>query len=286
MTLPIDWRTQPLGKVSDVSLAETLGVSRLTVRAHRLALGIPRHRKEPTKSIRKPSIDWAAQPLGEMSDRAVAKLLGKTHVTVGIHRRALGIAPYREHPYLKPGTPHSPNPVLLDPDLGKSPDTLLAERYSLSRERIRQLREVLKIPAIRKTRKKLWQDSIDWASIPSEISNAQLAKDHGVPPYWVSEKRASTRRTIDWDSIPLGTKPDRLIAEEYGVRYRNVRTARINRGIPRVIARGFDYSKQPLGQVPDRVIAKTLGISPVSVAHARKMRGIPACCPHQTNKVP
>lgn len=126
-----DWDSQPLGSVVDCEIARRLGCSNSTVAAQRKARGIP--------ASGKPSLtDWDAQPLGEVSDCEIARRVGCHLMTVRYQRRKRGI-PTASRPSfdaLYPG---------LKERLGLEPDASLARDYSLSRQRIWQLRALFGI---------------------------------------------------------------------------------------------------------------------------------------------
>lgn len=86
---------------------------------------------------------------------------------------------------------------------------------------------------------------------------------------------------IHWDTIPLGTKSDTDIAEEFDVPRGLVSSARKRRGIPpfRPPAESLclvDWGAQPLGLVHDLIIAQQLGVMEMTVGNARRRRGIKA----------
>ena len=171
------------------------------------------------------------------------------------------------------------HPILKDSNLGQVPDTKIASKYGVSREWVRQMRKRLGIPAFKGSDKRAFQESVNWEALPKDIPNETLAREYHVPVCWIREKRLPPFKTIDWTNIPLGTKPDTVIAKEYGLAYNRVQKKREALGIPRVPQRKFDYSKQPLGKVTDAEIARSMGIAASCVALARKQRGIAPCKP-------
>lgn len=83
----IDWDAQPLGKVSDRSLAQQLGVSRKLVAKQREKRCIaPHSAPRPRKGI-----DWSVVPLGTKPDRLIARELGVTKNAVIVQRQRRGI---------------------------------------------------------------------------------------------------------------------------------------------------------------------------------------------------
>ena len=74
-----------LGREPDGRLAQSMGVSPGPVRSKRIALGIPKYRKERrTRRL--------IAMLGRMPDTAIAKAMGVDPKTVGIKRHECGIA--------------------------------------------------------------------------------------------------------------------------------------------------------------------------------------------------
>jgi len=108
----VDWDEQPLGELSDVVIAEVLGVASTTVRNARCCRGIPvsprggRGKLPPRRAARsgnKPVVDWDSQPLGEVPDTAIAESLGVSCTTVGLTRKKRGIPVFRRRRLRQPG---------------------------------------------------------------------------------------------------------------------------------------------------------------------------------------
>lgn len=99
-TKDIDWSAQPLGLISDVELAERLGIRTGDVWKARTKRGIPACTK-PHRDSPKPvtvdghvmRIDWEKQPLGRIPDTQLAKMLGVTQTAVCEARRKRKIPP-------------------------------------------------------------------------------------------------------------------------------------------------------------------------------------------------
>lgn len=113
----IDWHNQPLGQVSDNSLAKILGCAQSTVRVNRETLGIPVcQTKTKTKSK---EIDWDAQPLGTESDYSISKSLGVSPKIVGRKRKERDIEAFAVFPgSLKKSAAHTPpkkSPLIVPP---------------------------------------------------------------------------------------------------------------------------------------------------------------------------
>ncbi len=93
---------------------------------------------------------------------------------------------------------------------------------------------------------------------------------------------SSNNKGINWDDVPLGSKPDTVIAKEFGVVSQVVAKARSRRGIPRFSSTGYrtltdeEWQSCGLGEKPDSEIARELGVSRESVGLVRRNRGIPA----------
>jgi hypothetical protein len=96
----IDWTAQPLGKITDAALAKRLSVTTAVVTHTRRKLGIPGLRVvNDAKRLAGPGagkIDWSVQPLGKMSDRDLAKILGTHRARVRLARVYRGIPLYVE----------------------------------------------------------------------------------------------------------------------------------------------------------------------------------------------
>jgi hypothetical protein len=99
-THAIDWTAQPLGKITDAALAKRLGVTTAVVTHTRRKLGIPGLRVvNDAERLAGPGagkIDWSVQPLGKMSDRDLARLLGTHRARVRLARVYRGIPLYVE----------------------------------------------------------------------------------------------------------------------------------------------------------------------------------------------
>ena len=90
----------------------------------------------------------------------------------------------------------------------------------------------------------------------------------------------SGSKGIVWDHVPLGLKPDTVIAKELGVASQSVALARSRRGIA-----AFHKYREPtqdewnscgLGEKPDSEIAISLGVPRERVGSIRRKHGIPA----------
>ena len=84
------------------------------------------------------------------------------------------------------------------------------------------------------------------------------------------------KHMINWDKVPLGSKPDTHIAKELGCYPTAVCSARKTRGIPPYEKKRYNWDEVPLGIKVDKDIAKELGCSWLSVFNVRKKRNIPA----------
>lgn len=94
-THAIDWSAQPLGKIADTALAKQLGVTTAIVVHTRRRLGIPGLRvvkdSERLAGPGRGEIDWSKQPLGELPDLELAKILGTHRARVRLARIRRGI---------------------------------------------------------------------------------------------------------------------------------------------------------------------------------------------------
>lgn len=88
----IAWDEQPLGQVSDATIARALGVSPNTVRKRRDERGIPPVNDQSEARARAASIEWDTVGLGERTDYAIAQDVGVSATTVYRHRLQRGIA--------------------------------------------------------------------------------------------------------------------------------------------------------------------------------------------------
>ncbi len=90
---------------------------------HGAAMGKSR---SSTRGVGKPAyIDWSAEPLGELSDAAIARKLGVTAPAVTVQRNKRGIPPYRRHGFDWDAEP-----------LGELPDTDLAAQLGVGRHMV------------------------------------------------------------------------------------------------------------------------------------------------------
>jgi DNA-binding CsgD family transcriptional regulator len=91
----IDWESFPLGEVSDAEIARSEGISSSSVARERVRRGIKRyvkskqflHPRRVSNLERLRFIDWDTQPLGEVTDKVLAKRLGLKESTVYKERR-------------------------------------------------------------------------------------------------------------------------------------------------------------------------------------------------------
>lgn len=91
----IDWSAQPLGRITDAALAAQLGITTARVAHARRRLGIPGFRvvrdAERLAGPGRGEIDWDSQPLGQMPDLDLARLLGTHRARVRLARVKRGI---------------------------------------------------------------------------------------------------------------------------------------------------------------------------------------------------
>ncbi len=101
----------------------------------------PQGSPQTTRDLISGEINWSQQPLGEMSDTALASRLGVAQPTVTRWRNILGLAPY------------TPCPDWSLIPLGLEFDTTIAKRLEVSKETVRRARVGRGIPSYRSTRR-------------------------------------------------------------------------------------------------------------------------------------
>jgi hypothetical protein len=80
-------------------------------------------------------------------------------------------------------------------------------------------------------------------------------------------------KLINWDTIPLGSKPDKELAKDLGVSPPSVRQQRVKRKIPAFKLERWDRSL--LGVLPDSEISRRYGICTSSISEVRNRLKIP-----------
>ena len=238
----IDWDTEPLGKVTDRSLAELLGVPVDTVLRARQARGIPA--LERGRGLRV-DIDWDQQPLGQVADKVLAKQLNVSSSTVLLARKARGIPPFGMGAKLASWEAIP---------LGTMPDTHIAARYSLTVDSVRNARKRRGIP-----------------TYDPDSERSYVFRKHG-------KEALAEADGIDWDKVGLGERADPLIARELGVSIARVKAARLDRRIPPMVAGRpkmvRDWDKLGLGKDPDLVVAERTGFSVSYIKRLRREKGL------------
>lgn len=96
----------------------------------------PKTKQGGSKRGRGTITDWDKQPLGQMSDLALARQIGCSPMTVMKHRHARGIPAYRKHDW-------DSQP------LGKMPDYRIAAKMGVSPSQVGNARERRGIPSYR-----------------------------------------------------------------------------------------------------------------------------------------
>lgn len=138
--------------------------------------------------------------------------------------------------------------------------------------------------------------SINWALVPlGEMSDEDIVKFLKTrdEPLTVSRPTVTRARQklniprfnpsrtliVNWEEVPLGVKPDTVLARELNFDPSTIARQRRVRGIepvpPGRPSMAADWDKEPLGEVLDICIAQRLGVSHVTVLHQRRRRGIP-----------
>ena len=137
----IDWQPRwenLLGTVSDDTVAKMIGIAPATVQTHRRKLGISAY---PVKgnTTTKDRADWDFwdQYLGTCSDATLARVLQRSHVTVYLRRKRLGI------PAFDPWRDLNWNNV----QLGKESDPVIARQLGCPVSLVKQKREEQGIPS-------------------------------------------------------------------------------------------------------------------------------------------
>lgn len=174
-----------------------------------------------------------ARPLlGTMPDSEVADRVGISTQTVTTWRRRLGI----------PKVPRRPNPEIKYPGitarLGVDPDVAVAADYGLSRERVRQIRQVLHIGR----------------AGPKPLDPKVYAMLGWVPDSHISDATNIPSWIIRRERVRAGIPPVNV-----QIHYDDV--------ISRV--------HEQVGQVSDRTVAEILGVAVTRVAAYRRRHGIP-----------
>lgn len=99
------------------------------------------------------------------------------------------------------------------------------------------------------------------------------------PSYELRPCNREAGERIDWDSVPFGTAPDKVLASELGRARATVTVERLRRQIPPfVLCKAHRWSRlwqHPLlGKAPDKVVAKRLRIPLDAVRAARARYGV------------
>ena len=134
----IEWtedRLALLGKQSDTSLADQLGVSWSVVRVKRKALGIPRFDPLRTLLAEQPEL---IDQLGVVTDKQIASLAGVSPSRVRHYRNAIGRT--------SPAPEKHPVPEAALAYLGREIDAEVAKRFGVSASAICALRRRRGIP--------------------------------------------------------------------------------------------------------------------------------------------
>jgi hypothetical protein len=239
----INWDSLGLGMKSDMEIGREYGIPQSVVTRHRSRLGIKSFEESRNEMIK---TRWNTAGFGQYPDWRLASKFNVHISTVIKERRKRNILSYHKLNPLQPCRPKGPKPKPKQENPLKVP-------------KIRTLR-FLK-PRLKKGKK---------LRLEVHQSNPKPKKEKTPSP-------ESVRPIVDWSKVPLGAKPDRVIAQGLGISIDTVNTARLKLGIPSYKQKHIvtDWSKIPLGKVPDWVVAEQLGKSIDSVCVARSSRGIP-----------
>lgn len=172
----IKWNEVGLGRLSDRSIARSLGIHHTVVTKKRNDLGI-----DPI--LRRVKIDWPTVGLGGASDSDIAVTLGVRKGVVTRARLALGVAPFE--------TKKSAKGIAWDQvPLGTKPDADIAKEYGVKTPVVRGAR-------VRRGIRHYGLPSLDlnWDEIPlGEHADEALAMLHGTTQSTISRHR--TRKGI------------------------------------------------------------------------------------------
>lgn len=243
---------------------------------------------------RQRNINWDKWPLGEKSDRSIARRLRCNPVRVWRARikRAIPAA-------IGVGGRDGTGADWKKQPLGKMSDADVARKLGCAESTVFRHRHLLGIAPFGGYRNR---SGVDWDNEVrlGKISDRKLAKELGLSPQTVLRHRnrlgippfgRHRLSVIDWDNeVRLGKIPDTALAKALGCSPQSVGKARARRGIqahsrgrPRTrdITTGkqvrIDWDKEPLGELPDGTLALMIGSSQTSVYRARVERDIPAC---------
>ena len=189
---------------------------------------------------KKHDIDWDTQPLGEMTDLALATRLGVCRSTVWEQRAK------RKIPASQPSRqiPWDEQP------LGEDFDRVLAKKLGVTVFAVYLQRAIRWIPAYKTT-----------------LGSAKTHHQGATAPH----------ANINWAKQPLGKSTDKELATRLGVTNSAVANQRYKRGIPAYKPMGLvQWHNLPLGDWPDAEIAKKIGMSTAAVCIARRKLGITA----------
>lgn len=176
--------------------------------------------------------------------------------------------------------------------LGMMSDTELAKKLGVSKATVQAARYKRGIPAF---------DVIDWDKEPlGKMSDGMLAAKknvkistvaaarhtRGIPAYVPPTDRplqfSNTPKGIDWDNVPLGKKPDSVIAKELGVSHPAVLRARVARNIPPFTTstrKGINWDDAEnleflQSDLPNKEVADLFGVAASVIIRARRCRGL------------
>jgi len=235
----------------DDTFAEALGLDEAQVGLSRKRLGIPAH-----------AIDWDAQPLGQASDPALARLLGVPKPTVQRQRANRKI-----------------------PRHGKGSHEALTVVFPPYVE-VQDLQAWWKDCGGPEAAAQARAHDIDWDEQPlGEMTDAKLGLILDMPEEQVAEARRSrgirssvAHHDIDWDEQPLGKMTDAKLAEKLGISVSVVTRTRRQRDIPTFHkwVREQIRTHPQLGKVADEQLCEDIGCSRPLVSSVRQEQGIPA----------
>lgn len=273
-----------LGAVSDPEFALYYGISPLSTRLKRIALGIPTFTGHHSPVPELPTEVYDL--LGVWTDVRIVEEYGILRVNVRLVRMVLGIEP-------APRTDrfHFDWNKKSDAQLGKDSDTNIALKLGITPQQVTYRRRLLNIPPAG------YSDDVKWTkeklSQLGKFSDTVLAGKFRCSPEIITTKRKklgikARRGARIWRKAEialLGTDTDKEIAKQLGVSASQVRQKRIEYDVP-------PFQQQPpvkwtkknlalLGVINDQELAYKMKVNPGTVSAKRNELGIERADDHR-----
>jgi hypothetical protein len=281
----------PIGELevnTDKALADMYGVPTYLVKQERRRIGLQQKVDlgEPLKvgaQARKEIMPDLVSRLGTATDTQLADQFGLTGNQVFVLRRHLGISKFSPYEKLAKDNPE------LVARLGTVRDSTLASEFGMSYETVNGLRNYLGIdkvsmdggaraatPEVIEMFKQVSLNEMATRTGKTTKALRKMRKALGIPHF----KPASlfTEEVIK----ALGTAPDPVIAERFGIDRTHLSRTRFKLGIKPYAQVGRPPAPLPaelvalLGKIPDTQIAQRFGMTSTNVRQKRVARGIPA----------